>query len=432
MSDALFSADFRAQPYWWDDVAPPEAPERTVPRHCDVVVVGAGYTGLSAALHTARGGRDSVVFDAEAAGFGCSSRNGGQVSTSIKPGLAELSRRHGGDHARRILGEGHRALAWLEEFIRREGIDCDFEVCGRFHAAHNRAQYEALARAVDREPAGLETGAWVVPRDEQHSEIGSDAYFGGIVHPRHGAVHPARLHAGLLRRAGEAGARVVTHCPVTAIRRDGSLFEVQTVRGNVRTRDVIVATNGYTGPFAPWHRRRVIPIGSYVIATEPIGPECMARLIPRNRVVSDSRRVVYYYRASPDRTRMLFGGRVSLDETDPRRSAPRLHADMVALFPELRSVRISHSWVGFVAYTFSTLADVGRRDGVYHAMGYCGSGVSMAAYLGMRVGQQVLGLDEGRTAFDDLPFRTRPLYGGKPWFLAPSLAYFRLRDRLPV
>lgn len=431
MSDSLFSPEFQARPYWWDDVAPPVTSGEGPPGQCDVAIIGAGYTGLSAALHTARGGRDTVVLDAEAAGHGCSSRNGGQVSPSIKPSFGELSRRFGAEHARRILAEGHNALAWLEAFVEREGIDCDFRVCGRFHAAHNRARYEALARAVDREPPGLGSGARVVPRSEQHTEIGSDAYYGGVVYPRHAALHPARLHRGLLDRAREAGARVVAHCPATGIRRDGPMFEVRTTRGVVRARDVIVATNGYTGPFAPWHRRRVIPIGSYIIATEAMDPADVTRLIPRNRVVSDTRKVVYYYRASPDRTRILFGGRVSLDETDPRRSGPRLHADMAALFPELGSVRISHSWVGFVAYTFGTLADVGNHDGIRHAMGYCGSGVSMASYLGMRVGQQVLGLDEGRTAFDDLPFRTRPLYNGRPWFLAPSLLYFRLRDRLP-
>jgi glycine/D-amino acid oxidase-like deaminating enzyme len=151
---------------------------------------------------------------------------------------------------------------------------------------------------------------------------------------------------------------------------------------------------------------------------------------PNNRIVSDSRKVVYYYRASPDRRRILFGGRVSLDETDTRISGRKLLAELVRLFPELAPVRISHSWVGTVAYTFDTLAHVGRHAGVYYAMGYCGSGVSMAAYLGMRIGQQVLGRPEGATGFDLLPFPTVPLYTGKPWFLTASLAYYRWRDGL--
>ena len=200
-------------------------------------------------------------------------------------------------------------------------------------------------------------------------------------------------------------------------------------RGTVEARDVVIATDGYTGALSPWLQRRVIPIGSYIIATEPLPAAAIDTLIPRNRVVSDTRKVVFYYRASPDRRRILFGGRVSLDETDPTVSGPLLRADLVKIFPELRDVRISHSWCGFVAYTFDELMRVGKHQGVHYAMGYCGSGVGMANYLGMRVGQQVLGLAEGRTAFDDLPFPTRPLYSGKPWFLAPSIRYFRWRDR---
>ena len=189
-----------------------------------------------------------------------------------------------------------------------------------------------------------------------------------------------------------------------------------------------MATNGYTGAPTPWLRRRVIPIGSYVIATEPIAQDVMDWVMPTDRIVSDSRKVVYYYRPSPDRRRIIFGGRVTSGETDPRISGVRLRRDLVRLFPELSAVRVSHSWMGFVAYTFDTLAHIGRRDGIHYAMGYCGSGVSMAAYLGTRIGQQLLGRPEGRTALDDVRFQTRPLYNGKPWFLAASVAFYRWRD----
>jgi glycine/D-amino acid oxidase-like deaminating enzyme len=156
----------------------------------------------------------------------------------------------------------------------------------------------------------------------------------------------------------------------------------------------------------------------------------MDRLMPGQRIISDTRKVVYYYRPSPDRTRIVFGGRVSAGETDPTVSGPRLHTDLVALFPELRDTRVSHSWAGLVAFTFDTLAHTGVHGGMYYAMGYCGSGVSMAGYLGMRTGQKVLGLKEGRTGFDGIGFRTRPFYTGKPWFLSASVAYYRWRDRL--
>lgn len=429
MPSPLFTADARLDPYWWDHVPRPQLPERDLPAEADVVVVGSGYTGLHAALQTARAGRHTVVIDAENAGWGCSTRNGGQVSTSVKPSFDLLARRHGAERARAIVREGQRSLSWLGEFIAAERIDCDYGVVGRFHAAHNAVQFERLVRAAASQPAGLEMPVRVVPRERQREELGTDAYWGGVVHLQHASVDPARYHQGLLQLVQAAGAAVHARCPVTRLQRDGQHLRVGTARGELRARDVVVATNGYTGALTPWLQRRVIPIGSYVIATEPLPEALMQRLMPGNRIVSDTRKVVFYYRPSPDRRRILFGGRVSVNETDPRLSGPLLHADLAALFPELREVRISHSWCGFVAYSFDELMHLGRHDGIHYAMGYCGSGVGMGSYLGMRIGQQVLGRPEGRTAFDDLAFQTRPLYRGRPWFLAPSIRYFRWRDR---
>lgn len=416
-------------PYWWDEVPRPVLEPAPLPESVDVAVMGAGYTGLHAALQTARGGRSTLVLDAEDAGWGCSTRNGGQVSTSIKPGFELLAARHGSGKAFDILREGQRSLAWVGDFIRSEGIDCSYGQVGRFHAAHNPAQYEALAARLAQQPKGLEVEAHMVPRAEQRSELGSDAYWGGAVYTHHCSVHPARYHQGLLERALAAGVQVAPRNPVIGIERQNGYFLVTTPRGTVHARDVVVATNGYTGKVTPWLRRRVIPIGSYMIATEPLPEGLMDRLMPRNRIVSDTRKVVYYYRASPDRKRILFGGRVSHQETDSRVSGPLLHAEMVKIFPELTGVRISHSWSGLVAYTFDELMHVGLHEGLHYAMGYCGAGVGTASYFGMRVGQQVLGLKEGHTALDGLAFQTKPFYTGNPWFLAASVRYYRWRDR---
>ena len=429
-TSTLFGEDFKTTPYWWEDVPSPGMDREPLPDEADVVVIGSGYTGLHAALQTARGGRHTLVLDAEHAGWGCSTRNGGQISTSIKPDFESLAAKHGRQRAFEILKEGHEALAWIGQFIESEGIACDFKVPGRFHAAHGPRQFERLARTAERQIPGLETGVQVVTRSEQHRELGTDAYHGGIVYPRHASLHPARYHQGLLERALRADATVVPYCPARGIERSGGGFLVTTPRGTIRARDVVVASNGYTGAATAWQRRRIVPIGSYIIATEALDPELIDRLMPLDRIVSDTRKVVYYYRPSPDRTRILFGGRVSAGETDARVSGPRLHADLVKLFPELRGTRITHSWVGFVAYTFDALAHAGCHDGIYYAMGYCGSGVSMASYLGMRIGQQVLGLKEGHTAFDGLPFSTRPLYTGTPWFLGALVACYRWLDRL--
>jgi glycine/D-amino acid oxidase-like deaminating enzyme len=428
-SDSLFASDYKDEPYWWAAMPRPQLALGEMPSRTDVLVVGSGYTGLSAALQTARGGRHTVVIDAEDAGWGCSTRNGGQVSTGIKPGYEDLAALYGPERAFGIVKEGHDALAWIEEFIRSEGIDCQFERVGRFHAAHNPAQYEALARKLASQPKGLEVETHMVPRPEQRQELGTDAYHGGAVYVRHASLDPARYHQGMLERALAAGVAAIPRCRATSIERNGAGFTVGTERGTVSARNVVVATNGYTGPLTPWFRRRVIPIGSYIIATEPLPPGLMAQLMPKARVVSDTRKLIYYYRPSPDRTRVLFGGRVAYKETDPKVSAPRLHAEMSTIFPELRTARITHSWVGFVAYTFDTLPHLGCQEGIHYAMGYCGSGIALGSYLGMRIGQQVLGRKEGATALDGLTFQTRPLYYGDPWFLAASIMYYRWRDR---
>jgi len=432
MNTSAVMDDCKLSPYWWEQVPRPSLPDSALPKTVDVAVIGAGYTGLHAALQTSRGGRTTIVFDAEDAGWGCSTRNGGQISTSIKPSFEQLARRHGSQRAFEILKEGQRSLDWIADFVRSEAIDCDFGQVGRFHAAHNAAQYEALGGRIASQPKGLEVDAFMLTRAQQRSELGSDAYWGGVVYTRHCSVNPARYHQGLLERVLSAGAQLAPNCAVTGIEKQGALFRISTPRGSVVARDVVVATNGYTGGLTPWLQRRVIPIGSYMIATEPLPEGMMDSLIPNNRIVSDTRRVVYYYRASPDRRRILFGGRVSYHETDPRVSGPKLHADMVQIFPQLRDTRVSHSWCGFVAYTFDELMHLGKRDGLHYAMGYCGAGVGTSSYFGMRLGQQVLGLAEGRTALDGLAFETRPFYTGNPWFLAPSVAYYRWRDSLPV
>lgn len=430
MQSDIFTEDFKTEPYWWEKSPRPNIKASAVPEKIDVAIVGAGYTGLSAALVLARAGRSVVVFDAEDAGWGCSTRNGGQISRSIKPGYEQLTRRYGANTAFEIIREGTRALEWVADFVASENISCDFAVPGKFTGAHNPAQFEAMARAAANQPEGLEEPLEVITRAEQHKELGTDAYYGGIVNTSTASLDPGMFHQGMLERAREAGVTIVTHCPVSGIEETAPGFRVTYPGGAVRARDVLVATNGYTGPESGWQRRRVIPIGSYIIATEALPKDLMDRIMPTDRMLGDSRKVVYYYRPSPDRSRILFGGRVSSSETDPLKSAPLLRQELARLFPELSGVRVSHSWMGFVAYTFDTLAHVGCHENIHYAMGYCGSGVSMSGYLGMRVAQQMLGLKEGRTGFDGISFPSRPLYTGKPWFLSASVAFYRWRDGL--
>ncbi|MGI3167562.1 NAD(P)/FAD-dependent oxidoreductase [Pseudooceanicola sp. C21-150M6] len=414
----------KTTPYWWDSAPLARIEPGALPARADCVVIGSGYTGLQAALPVARAGRSVVILDKGMPGEGCSTRNGGQISHSIKPGLAELRRRHGPDIAAGIHAEGTASMAYLAEFIRTEGIDCAYRLCGRFDGAATPRAFRAMQARADGEKIRL------VPRERQREELGTDVYHGGIVHTGYASLDPGKYHAGLLAAVRAAGAELHPATPVQTMQEGPDGVTLTTPRGTITARDVVVATNGYTPDAAGWHRRRVIPIGSYVIATEQLSPDLIAELFPTDRMICDSRRVIYYYRASPDGTRVLFGGRTSAGETGAKPAAARLKSEMCQIFPQLAGVGISHSWMGYVAFTFDKLAHTGRRGNIHHAMGYCGSGVGMASYLGMKMGLRVLGDPAGDTAMMRTDFPTRPLYTGDPWFLPAAVTTYRMLDRL--
>tara|TARA_Y100000758_G_scaffold19910_1_gene13823 strand:+ start:180 stop:1478 length:1299 start_codon:yes stop_codon:yes gene_type:complete len=429
MTESLFAENYKNTPYWWDRTPRPTIKEIPLPKETEVLVIGSGYTGLCTAIQTCRNGLDTVVLDAQDAGWGGSSRNGGQVSPSIKPSFQELSRKYGEEPARELLKEGYNALKWIGDFIQEENIDCDFRRVGHYYGAHSLSQFKHLEKIINEQPEGLQLDVNLIPKSQQHTEIGSDFYHGGIVHQNHASLDPARFHQGLLEGALTSGAQIKTHCAVNKIEKKGGIFQIHTEAGTMSAREVVVATSGYTGTVTPWHRRRVIPIGSYIISTELLAEDLVNELIPRDRVITDSRKLVVYYRASPDRKRILFGGRVSLNETDPDKCAKPLHKKLTQIFPQLAKIKVSHSWMGFVGFTFDHMPHTGDKEGVHYAMGYCGSGICLSSYFGTKLGQRLAGLPQGNTIFTDINFQTRPFYKGNPWFLAPSILYFQLRDR---
>jgi len=432
MTPDIFTPGFQTRSYWQDIAPAIQIENRELPAEADVVVIGAGYTGLNAALQTSRAGLATLVIDAGDPGSGCSMRNGGQISTSIKPSFATLSRRHGSEIARNIFLEGQASLDYMYDLMRNETIDCDLRAVGRFHGIHKKHLADSAFRQAEARHPVLQIDATPVRQADMASELGTDKYFGGIVYPHHASLDVSRYLPGLLKRVLESGAQVKGHCPALSLERTNTGFKVVTAAGVVKAGKVILATNGYSGGLSPHHQRRVIPIGSYVIATEEIPQDTVDRIMPKDRILSDTRKLVYYYRPSPDRKRVLFGGRVSLCETDPRRSAVKLRNELVRLFPDLGDTRLSHGWMGFVGYTFDELAHCGEDKGLYHAMGYCGSGVGMASYLGMKIGRQAADLGDEPSVFSKIPFQSRPLYTGNPWFLAPSVLVYRVRDRLGI
>lgn len=420
----------KEDPYWWEH-APPTATETPAfPAGVDVAVIGSGYTGLSAALTLARAGRSVLVCEAGVPGVGASSRNGGMLGYALKPSLDKLTKRYGGKLARELLIEAREAYDFLSQFISSEKIECDYAETGAFTGIVKPAQYEALARETEQLSRSVGLEAHMVPRSEVRDEIGTDIYCGGRVTPRRAGLHPARYHAGLIERVRQAGVPVVGNCPVTRVEGNGRGFTLTTPRGTLNARNVVVATNGYTGPVTQALRRRVIPVTSYMIATAPLSSNLMATLMPKGRMLSDSNRLLCYFRPSPDNTRVLFGGRPAYTDIGPQRAAGRLARYMTRIFPELRDVELSHSWFGYIAYTFDRLPHVGERDGMHYAMGYCGSGVVMSTWLGRKAALRLLGQPEGRSAFANIAHPTSPFYFGKPWFLPVVQAWYQGADML--
>jgi glycine/D-amino acid oxidase-like deaminating enzyme len=420
----------KQEPYWWEHARPADVEAPALPARADVAVIGSGYTGLSAALTLARAGRSVIVFEAETPGIGASSRNGGMLGSALKPSLDTLTRRYGRDQALALLAEAKDAYEFLPRLLADEKIDCDYAETGGFTGIMKPARYEALARETEQMTHTIGFEAHMVPKSEVRSEIGTDLYCGGRVVPRRAGLHPSRYHAGLIRRVRETGAIVASNSPVTAIRANGGDFTVATPRASLKARNVVVATNGYTGSVTQALRRRVIPVTSYMIATAPLSSNLMATLMPKGRMLSDSNRLLCYFRPSPDNTRVLFGGRPAYTGIGPKLAAGRLARYMTRIFPELAGVELTHSWFGYIAYTFDRLPHVGERDGLHYAMGYCGSGVVMSTWLGRKAALRLLGHVEGKSAFAAVGHPTSPFYYGKPWFLPFVQAWYQGADIL--
>jgi glycine/D-amino acid oxidase-like deaminating enzyme len=418
-------------PYWWDGVSLKAGDETTVPRHADVVIVGAGYTGLSAARELARRGSDILVLERERIGWGASSRNGGQVLAGFKPDPSTLVARFREPRARQLFEASLEAIAALEHLIADEAMDCEFERCGHVQAAAKPSHFTAFRREQRLLASTFHHHVELVSATNQRTEIGTDKYFGLLVDERSCALNPARYVDQLGAAACRAGARICEGVAVVTVNRQAAKWSVLTDRGAIEANEVLFATNGYTDSAAPWLQRRLVPIGSFIIATEPLSEADASQLIPKRRVAFDSRHFLHYFRLSRDR-RLLFGGRAEFTRPTAdttRRAAGILRQDMVAVFPSLASVGIDYAWSGNVAFTRDQLPHAGRLNGAFYAGGYSGHGIAMATYLGALIARRIAGERIEHPLFDD-QFAPIPLYTGTPWFLPLVGAYYRLKDWL--
>lgn len=420
--------------YWWHSLARGDRlqrPLRDLPESADAVVVGGGFTGLSAALTLLRHGRSVVVIDQGQPGIGASTRNGGICSGSIRIRHSTLTEQHGRDYADRVYAEGVEARDDLAKFISDERIDCQYHQPGWLLGAMSPTDYDRLAREAEALGAIPGHSITMLPKAELGQVINSDRFYGGMLRAEIAAYHPGRFFAGLLRVVEAEGGIICPESSVRLIEDDSAGKRVLTDRGSILARHVIVATNGYTGTghgFSQFLRRRLVPVQSAIVVTEDLGEEAIRALLPRLSSFSTTANLAAYARPTPDGRRLLLGAR-SFDRLEPsRRTIDFLKAKVASIFPSLREAGIAYSWLGNVAYTKPQLPTIFEQDGVHYSAGYAGSGTVWARWLGRKTAEKVLGVSNRGSVFDGPPPPTIPLYDGDPWFLPAINAWYAFRD----
>jgi glycine/D-amino acid oxidase-like deaminating enzyme len=424
----------KSEVFWQSTLAHPAITKpASLPERVDVAVIGGGYTGLSAARTLAQRGVKVAVLEAETMGWGASSRNGGMVLTGLKISMQTAMKRYGADLARRLFRFSLAGIDEVEQLVRQEGIDCGFARDGHLLLANKPGQYVALAEEAEFMAAHFDHKLRLVPRASQRNEIGSDVYFGGLVDDVSGGLNPAQYVAGLAGAAEKAGARLCSQARVIRLERGNAGFTVEIARGKLTAGQVLVATSGYTGQATPALRRKIIPIGSFIIATERLREDVVRALNPHSRMTFDYRHYLHYYRLWDQR--LIFGGRAAFfpeNSSTIRQSAEILRQDMLGVFPQLKEAQIEYAWGGTLDFAFDTIPHVGETEGMWYALGYAGHGVAMATHLGSTAAAAMLGGGIKDHPLHEIPFPGAPLglYNGWPWFLPFVGAWYRILDLL--
>lgn len=428
--------NIREKNYWLETVREPAQGSREpLPENVDVAVVGAGFCGLSAARALAQRGVRVAVLEAETLGWGASCRNGGMVLTGMKLPVPTLITRYGRELVRKMYAASLESIDLVEQIVREEAIECSFARCGHLEVACKQAHFDAYAQAAERIRQEFNHPLRIILKSELRSEIGSDIYYGGLVDETSAGVNPAQFVTGLAKAAQRAGALLFDHARVTGVAPEvlngSKRIRISTSRGSLVAKEVLLASGAYTTSATPALRKKVIPIGSYIIATEVLPADLARQLSPRNRMIYDSKHFLYYYRLTPD-NRLLFGGRAAFfpeSESTVRESAELLRQGMIGVYPQLRDTKVEFVWGGTLDFTFDVMPHAGMLDGMHYAVGFAGHGVAAATWMGTKLASVVCG-ETDDNPFSKIPFPGAPigLRSGNTWALPLAGIYYRVLD----
>jgi gamma-glutamylputrescine oxidase len=396
----------------------------------DACVLGGGIAGCSAALHLAKRGYRVALLEANFVGYGASGRSGGQAIFGLAAGQQRLAADVGRDDARRLFDLSIEALDLTQALMREYAIDCEYQP-NHVHVALKPRQVRELEEWTRElhEDYAYES-AHMLDRDQLREHVRSERYLAGLIDPRSGHLHPLKFTLGVARAAEAAGVRIYEHSEVLRYT-DGAEIGVHTAQGTVRCANLILCGNAYIGRVAPALARRILGIGTYIIASEPLGEERARSLLPSNAAIADINWILDYFRRSQDH-RLLFGGRVSYSSVQPPRLAESIRARMLQVFPALANVKVDYAWGGYLDITMSRAPNFGRlAPNVYYLQGFSGHGIALTGLAGKLVAEAVAGTAERFDVFARIPHRDFP---GGPLFRRPSLMlamlYYRLRDLL--
>ncbi|HNB36903.1 MAG TPA: FAD-binding oxidoreductase [Anaerolineales bacterium] len=418
--------------YWHTTVQMPDDKNLApIPSKVDVAIIGGGYTGLSAARTLAKNNVKVVVLEAETIGWGASSRNGGMTLTGLKIAMQTAIQRYGKEQAKELFQCSLDSVNMVEQIVKEENIDCGFSRYGHLLTANKPKHYESLQGEVDFMAKEFNHNVRLVAPKDLRSEIGTDVYHGALVDEVSGGLNPAQYVTGLAGAAAKAGATLCARARVTKIERREKRFFIQTERGSLEAESVLVATSGYTGGATKKLQKKIIPVGSFIIATERLSDELAHELSPKNRMIFDYKHFLNYFRLWDNR--MIFGGRAAFfpeNENTIAQSGEILRSEMLKVYPQLKDAKVEYVWGGTLDFAFDQMTHVGEEDGIFYSLGYAGHGVAMATYLGATVAESMMKgtIKEHPFAKFDFPSAPLGMYNGNPWFLPFAGMYYKILD----